>query len=155
MIDHKDILSQNTLYFERKFFSFFLDKDLALNSHQTISNSPAFPTWFGQEQDRERVGLLIVDCQGRIASLNRKFINMWNLPVYPIASRDEWLVHTFVAKQFEDPKNFLKKVHEIYRHPNFVLYDTIKLKDGQIFGRYSYPLFEEKKIFGRIWKFFE
>ena len=96
-------------------------------------------------------GLLIVDRQRRIVSLNRKFINLWSLPKHLIAYGDEEQALNFASQHFKEPESFLKSVGEIYDSPNLVIYDTISLKDGRVFERISQPQLVEKEIVGRIW----
>jgi len=104
-------------------------------------------------KSRAKVGFLVVDCQRRMIGFNPKFIDLWSIPKHLFVSRDDDHALEFVSQQFKEPESFLFEVREIYRHPDLVIYDTIRLKDGKILERYSQPQLLEDKIVGRIWKF--
>ncbi|WP_158516776.1 hypothetical protein [Scytonema hofmannii] len=101
-------------------------------------------------------GILVVDSNRRMVSLNRKFIEMWCLPQHIIVSQDEEQALELASLLVEDTKSFLNNVEEIYTQPTVLeIYDTIKLRDGRMFERHSLPQYLEEKCVGRIWKFRE
>ena len=106
-------------------------------------------------KDAKRFGILIVDNQRRMVSLNRTFIEMWRLPEKIVASQNDDLALAFVAEQFEKPGCFLMQVRGVYIQKNSIIQDTIRLKDGRIFERFSQPQWLGQKIVGRIWLFRE
>ena len=108
-----------------------------------------------QAKSQALAGLLVVDSNRRIVSLNRKFIEMWSFPKHLIVSLDEELALEFASLQLKNPKSFLKEVKEIYRAMELEIHDTIKLKDGRMFERHSMPQRLENKNVGRIWIFRE
>lgn len=104
-----------------------------------------------QGKSQANTGILVVDNQGRIVSLNRKFIEIWNLPKHIIASRDEDQALEFVSSQFEEPNSFIEKVRELNRQLSLEILDTLKFKDGRILKRHSQPQWLGKKYVGRVW----
>lgn len=104
-----------------------------------------------QGKSQANVGILVVDHQRRIVSLNRNFIEIWRLPKCFIVSQDEDQALEFVSEQFEDPKSFLKDVRELYRQPNIEIQDTLKLKDGRVLARSSQPQWLDGNYVGRVW----
>lgn len=88
-----------------------------------------------------------------MASLNRKFIEMWGLPPQLVESRDEKLALEFASSQLKNPKNFIKEVQESYIRMESEIHDTIKLKDGRVFKRISQPQYCQDEIVARIWEF--
>ena len=99
-------------------------------------------------------GILIVDINRQIVSLNRQFIDMWKLPQHIVVSRDDKKAIEFFAAQMDNPKNFLKQVQQIYTH-ELNVHDTIQLKDCRRFERRSFPKYLQSTIVGRIWMFRE
>jgi PAS domain S-box-containing protein len=98
-------------------------------------------------------GILVVDRDGKIVSLNRKFISMWSMPDSIIESRDDSKAVEFALNQLKDPGAFLTRVKDLYLQPHMESYDVLEFKDGRIFERYSQPQRIGESIVGRVWSF--
>ena len=98
-------------------------------------------------------GILVVDREGKIVRFNRKFLRIWKIPEFIVASRDDDRTISFVLEQLKDPDGFLSKVKELYAHPEERSFDLIEFKDGRYFERYSQPQEIGGKILGRVWSF--
>ena len=98
-------------------------------------------------------GILVVDRDGRIASFNKKFQEMWRIPNSILASRDDNKALAFVIDQLKNPDDFLSKVKELYNQPEADSHDLLEFKDKRIFARYSHPQRLGDKIVGRVWSF--
>ncbi|MBW4583914.1 PAS-domain containing protein [Aetokthonos hydrillicola Thurmond2011] len=108
-----------------------------------------------QNKSQNPAGIFVVDSERRIVSLNRKFIEMWELPKHLIDLRSDTLTLNFVSKQCKDPHKFIAKVTKLYNYPKIEMNETIDLKDGRILECYSAPQWLEKENVGRIWTFQE
>ncbi len=100
-------------------------------------------------------GIVVVDNNRKMVSLNRKFIEMWGLPSQIVSEQDEKLALEFACSQVKNPNIFIKEIQEIYIYMELEIYDIIKLKDGRLFKRTSQPQYLKEKIVGRIWTFRE
>ncbi len=98
-------------------------------------------------------GILVVNTDGKIVSFNRKFVEMWHIPDAIVGSRDDNRALSFVLDQLKDPEKFLKKVRDLYGHPESQSYDWLEFKDGRYFERYSQPHRVGGTIVGRVWSF--
>ena len=98
-------------------------------------------------------GILGVDPEGRITTVNKQFIKMWNIPDHIMDSHQDSGLLRHVLGQLKDPEVFLNKVKGLYANPEVESDDVIEFKDGRIFERYSRPQTLEGKVVGRVWSF--
>ena len=98
-------------------------------------------------------GILVVDCEGAITTLNRKFAELWRMPEALVAAKDDVAAIAFVTDQLSNPQVFVDKIAELYAHPEAESHDVLRFLDGRVFDRYSQPQFVDGKIVGRVWNF--
>ncbi len=98
-------------------------------------------------------GLLVVDSGGKILAWNELFVSMWTLPLGVIESRHHDAAIAAVLDQVSDADGFVRRIQELRAHPEEESFETIHLKDGRIFERFSRPLGPRGDIKGRVWSF--
>lgn len=98
-------------------------------------------------------GILVVDRQQRVSSLNGRFADIWGLSSELLAKRSDETLLTAVLSQLVDPESFLRRVRELYDQPDEESFDTLLFKDGRVVERYSKPQMIDERIVGRVWSF--
>lgn len=97
-------------------------------------------------------GILAVDQEGQVASLNTKFLEMWRMPQELVELRDIQKFRAFIAQQLKDPERYLARIAEIEasRGNSF---DLLELADGRSIERYSDVILIRERVVGRAWSF--
>jgi PAS domain S-box-containing protein len=98
-------------------------------------------------------GLLVVDLAGKVLSFNERFLAMWRIPKDASLSGQDADLLNAVLHQLVDPTGFLRRVAELYAHPDDTGSDEIRLQDGRVFERYSQPQRHAGRSVGRVWSF--
>lgn len=98
-------------------------------------------------------GILAVENSGRITSFNRQFAEMWGLPESVLQRQEPEAVLSYVLPMVADPGRFDAALKRINANADATSHDTVELKDGRIFDRYSRPQRVDGRIVGRVWSF--
>ncbi|MEH2078779.1 MAG: scytonemin biosynthesis sensor histidine kinase [Nostoc sp.] len=101
------------------------------------------------------IGIVAVNFEGDILSLNQKFMDMWQIPESLILSKKCPQCKAFFESQLKDPQTFNRMIWEISSQADFESYDILELKDGRVFAHYSKPQLLEGKIIGRVWSIWD
>lgn len=98
-------------------------------------------------------GILVVSTDRSIRSFNRKFVEMWRLRESALLNMADSDLIRLAAPQLENPEEFLRSTVTLYASPTQTSIDTLKLRDGRVFERYSQPQKVGSRITGRVWSF--
>ena len=98
-------------------------------------------------------GILVVGLDGRIASYNRKFTEIWGFSTEVMGTLRDEAALAQVAPQLKEPERFLERIHEIYRDPDASSYDVIEFSDGRVLERTSQSQRLGGETVGRVWSF--
>jgi PAS domain S-box-containing protein len=98
-------------------------------------------------------GILTIGHDRRIGSFNRRFVEMWRIPVEVLAAKNDERALQFVLGQLVDPEAFLAKVRFLYDHADQESFDVLDFHDGRVFERYSRPMIVDGLPAGRVWSF--
>jgi PAS domain S-box-containing protein len=100
-------------------------------------------------------GILVVNKDGAIVDVNRRFANLWEIPPSTLVPGATYAasVRELIVEQVEDPADFAPRVERILAEPESESYDVLRLKDGRFFERYSRPQRLGETTVGRVWSF--
>lgn len=108
-------------------------------------------------------GILVVNEDARIASVNRPFLEMWHIPeelvgelegpVLPTPP-DDAPVLAFATSQTKNPDAFKSRVQFLYEHPDEEARDSLETTDGRFIDRHTKGMRDATgRYLGRIWFF--
>ncbi|APV44614.1 PAS domain S-box-containing protein [Dehalogenimonas formicexedens] len=98
-------------------------------------------------------GILVVGLGRKVQRYSSRFAKMWGIPKQLLEQGDDPELIKFVRGQLIDDQGFVRRIDEILDQPELSSTDSLLLKDGRVFERYSRPLRLEGKIVGRVWSF--
>ena len=98
-------------------------------------------------------GIMVVDLDQQIVSWNRKFMEMWQIPLDLMEARDNKKVRSYAAGLLQDPEAFLSRSDEVFANLTDETCDLLNFKDGRIFERYSIPQLMNGRSVGRVLSF--
>ncbi len=98
-------------------------------------------------------GVLVVSKAGKMTNCNGRFLELWKVPRDLAEKRDDSTLLQTVYGQLKDADAFLKRVQELYAHPEESSSDLIEFTDGRVFERDSRPQRQGGEIVGRVWSF--
>ncbi|MBS1189365.1 MAG: multi-sensor hybrid histidine kinase [Rhodocyclaceae bacterium] len=96
-------------------------------------------------------GILVIDWKGRVASMNRLFGRMWQLPDELLLGQNDEAILQFIADQVADGEACLGRFHAIIDAQERE--DVLQLQDGRVFQCKSRPQYLGEHIIGRVFGF--
>ncbi len=101
-------------------------------------------------------GILLVNEKMEILSFNTEFIKIWEISDEIQQSRNDEAAVKSVLDKVVDPKKFIATIEALYNKPDDLSTDEVLLKDGRVFYRHSYPMYNsENSYLGRVWHFLD
>ncbi len=93
-------------------------------------------------------GILVIDWQGKIASMNRQFSAMWNIPDDLLLERNDVAILAFMAEHVVETDTCRTRLQAIV--DSVETEDLFRLKDGRVFECKSRPQYLRERIVGRV-----
>jgi PAS domain S-box-containing protein len=98
-------------------------------------------------------GILVVGRSGRVVRFNQRLAAMWGLAPEQLANADFERVLALVVGQLEEPNACLGKLDRLHTDPEAESFDTLRLRDGRVFERYSLPQRLAGEVVGRVYSY--
>jgi len=93
-------------------------------------------------------GILVIDWQGKITSMNRLFSRMWQIPDELLLERDDSAIREFMTGQVVEADLCRTRLNAIVDSSETE--DLYRLRDGRVFECKSRPQFIGERIVGRV-----
>ncbi|MCH7556323.1 MAG: CBS domain-containing protein [Planctomycetes bacterium] len=97
-------------------------------------------------------GILVIDENGRVSHMNKRFAKIWDVPEELVQQRDDERLLEHLGSQLDDPSAFLEKL-QVPSPDDRSTFDTLYLKQGNVLETYSLPLIQQGRFAGRVWSF--
>jgi diguanylate cyclase (GGDEF)-like protein/PAS domain S-box-containing protein len=99
-------------------------------------------------------GILVIDTNLRIISYNRRFAEVWRIPLAILQAHEDAALLAAVASSVKNSEAFISRVAHFYQHPEEEGHDELETKDGRFIDRNTGVLRgDDGTYLGRIWFF--
>ena len=100
-------------------------------------------------------GVLLEDEQRKIVLTNKKFCELFSIPVSPSEMVGMDCSHAAAQNKhyFLDPTGFVEGIEKIIRERKLALGEILTFKDGRIFRRDYIPIFKDEEFQGNLWSY--
>ena len=98
-------------------------------------------------------GILVTDLGGRVRAFNRRFAELWGMPVALLQNRDDLAVQAWMSRSLADPAGYQHRLHALAQAALIAATDRLELASGQVLERVTRPLFSAGRPQGRVWSF--
>ncbi len=130
---------------------------LALVTRQRLESEARLQfanTLLATQMETSPDGILVVDANARILSMNRRFAEIWSLPADLTRDGADAPVLARVTRSVKHPDAFLERVRYLYAHPDANAHDELETVDGRCIERYTAVLRDpQERYLGRVWFF--
>jgi len=93
-------------------------------------------------------GILVLDWDGHIGSMNQRFGQMWNLPEALLSEQDDEAIIAFLAQSVLESERLVQRFSAMADHTHTL--DTLHHRDGRVFEFGSRPQYLNEQIVGRV-----
>ena len=95
-------------------------------------------------------GILVVDLNGRIRSFNRRFAQIWAMPITLLQQREDAAICTWMNRSVVGPEDYERRLQALQRATGVTATDRLHLHSGQVLERVTRPLWSAGRVLGRV-----
>jgi diguanylate cyclase (GGDEF)-like protein/PAS domain S-box-containing protein len=97
-------------------------------------------------------GIIAVDASGAIVSFNRRYAEMWSIPLELLEAGDVHPIRAILAALMKDPVAYTLRVKTLLEHADEISDDELETADGRFIERHSRTMHSTTgENFGRVW----
>ncbi|PLK50391.1 PAS domain-containing hybrid sensor histidine kinase/response regulator [Uliginosibacterium sp. TH139] len=98
-------------------------------------------------------GILVLDRQGQISNMNRRFSRMWQLPGELLLRHEDRRLMAYILDQISEPEIHARRITELGADDERETFDALPLRDGRMFECKSRPARHGEQVIGRVYCF--
>jgi diguanylate cyclase (GGDEF)-like protein len=101
-------------------------------------------------------GILVTEADGRLRAFNRRFAEIWGMPLTLLQTHDDAAIQAWMARSVAprtDAASYPDRLRELMTAPLASATDRLDLHSGQVLERVTRPLFGSGRPQGRVWSF--
>ncbi len=98
-------------------------------------------------------GILVTDGAGGILAFNRRFAELWGMPLEMLQQREDAAVKAWMARNVTEPEAYAQRLHALQQAVLINATDRLVLHTGQVLDRVTRPLLRAGRAQGRVWSF--
>jgi diguanylate cyclase (GGDEF)-like protein/PAS domain S-box-containing protein len=101
-------------------------------------------------------GILVTDLVGRVRAFNRRFAELWGMPLDMLQQRGpehDRALREWMARCVTDPVAYERRLRALERATLVAHNDRLELADGTVVERVTRPLLHRGRAQGRVWSF--
>jgi diguanylate cyclase (GGDEF)-like protein/PAS domain S-box-containing protein len=98
-------------------------------------------------------GILVTDLTGRLRAFNRRFAEIWGMPLELLQQRDDAAVQAWMARSVVEEGEYDERLQALRQATLISASDRLLLHSGQVIERVTRPLFNGGRPQGRVWSF--
>jgi PAS domain S-box-containing protein len=97
--------------------------------------------------------IVVTDEAGKVTDFNEKYLKMWRLTREIMSSPVHSQLLEIISQEFDDARQFLARIEEIYASSPPESLDLLELADGRVIERFSRIQYVDGRNVGRVWSF--
>ena len=98
-------------------------------------------------------GILVTDAGGGILAFNRRFAELWGMPLELLQQHNDGAVKAWMARTVTEPEAYTQRLHALQQAVMINATDRLILHTGQVLDRVTRPLLRAGRAQGRVWSF--
>ena len=98
-------------------------------------------------------GILVTDPLGCVRAFNRRFAELWGMPLSLLQRHDDAAVQAWMSRSLADPAAYQRRLQGLAQATTSMATDRLELLSGQVLERVTRPLQGNGRPQGRVWSF--
>jgi diguanylate cyclase (GGDEF)-like protein/PAS domain S-box-containing protein len=98
-------------------------------------------------------GILVTDLGGRVRAFNRRFAELWGMPLALLQGGDDAALREWMTRSVVDGAGYERRLRALERAALIATSDRLELEGGTVLERVTRPLLHHGRAQGRVWSY--